>query len=70
MSGYPIPIRPTSEQLAKRAYEAYAKSTENKTFDGRDMPTWDDLTQPVRNAWAAAGEQVRHDVLVQLRTGA
>lgn len=68
MSGYLA--RPTTEYLAERAYEAYAKSTEGKTFDGRDMPTWDDLTQPVRNAWQAAAEQVRHNVLVQLGTGA
>lgn len=70
MADYPIPQRPTSEQLAKRAYAAYAHTTEGKTFDGRDMPTWENLTQPVRNAWAAAAEQVRHDVLVQIGQGA
>lgn len=64
------PIRATSEQLAKRAYEAYAKSTSGKTHDGRDMPDWADLPQPTRNAWHAAAEQVRHDVLVPLGQGA
>lgn len=35
---------------AKVAYEAYARSTGGKTFDGRDMPAWT----------AAAGAVARH----------
>lgn len=70
MSDFPPPLRASSEQLAKAAYGAYAKATENKTFDGRDMPGWDDLTQPVRNAWALAAEEVRGAVLLPLGTGA
>jgi hypothetical protein len=34
-------------------YEAYAKSTGGKTFDGRDMPKWADLPQRIRDAWNA-----------------
>jgi hypothetical protein len=36
------------------AYLAYAKSTGGKTFDGRDMPTWDALPERIREAWRAA----------------
>lgn len=70
MSSYPIPVRPTGEQLAKSGYSAYSKATENKTFDGQEMRTWDDLPQVAKNAWTAVAEQVRHDVLNQLGTGA
>lgn len=56
-------FRPNTTAIAKTAYEAYSKATENKTFDGREMPGWDDLSQPVRNAWSLAAEAVRHQVL-------
>lgn len=39
-------------------YEAYAASTGGKTFDGRDMPTWDQLPERIRNAWEAAASAV------------
>lgn len=35
----------------KVGYDAYAKSTGGKTFDGRDMPKWEDLPEPIRKAW-------------------
>jgi len=39
---------------AKRGYEGYAASTGGKTFDGRDMPLWDDLPARIQEAWRAA----------------
>lgn len=63
------PVRATSEQLAQRAYKAYAEATDNKNFRGEPMPEWADLPQPIRNAWRAAAESVRHDVLVPLGQG-
>jgi hypothetical protein len=51
-------------QLARIAYEGYAKCTRGKTFDGRDMPTWQQLldagdrgAHTVR-AWCAAVDAV------------
>jgi hypothetical protein len=41
-------------ESAQVAYEAYAKFTGGKTFDGRDMPTWNNLTDRIRDAWRAA----------------
>jgi hypothetical protein len=45
--------------LAKAAYAAYAKSTGGKTYDGRDMPTWDGLTDRIREAWCCAADAAR-----------
>ena len=42
-------------------YTAYAEHTDNKTFDGRDMPNWRDLPVRIQAAWeAAAGAIVAH----------
>lgn len=40
--------------LARIGYEAYAKHTGGKTFDGRDMPDWSDLPPRTVLAWRAA----------------
>ncbi len=44
--------------LGKVGYEAYAKFTGGKTYDGRDMPAWDDLTDRIQGAWQAAAEAI------------
>lgn len=49
----------TAPSPAKSAYEAYARSTGGKTFDGRPMPTWNELPQRIRDAWAAGAEAAR-----------
>jgi hypothetical protein len=36
-------------------YEAYAKHTGGKTYDGRDMPKWQELPGNIRDAWNEAG---------------
>jgi hypothetical protein len=46
-------------ELGQIAYEAYARQTDNKTFDGRDMPTWNDLNTAIRMAWQQAAEAAR-----------
>jgi hypothetical protein len=43
----------TIYHLARIGYEAYAANTGGKTFDGRDMPKWEDLPQRTIDAWAA-----------------
>lgn len=42
------------ETFERLGYEAYAKSTGGKTYDGRDMPAWDDLPDRIKCAWYAA----------------
>lgn len=42
-------------------YTAYAEHTDNKTFNGQDMPKWCDLPVRIQAAWeAAAGAIVAH----------
>lgn len=51
--------------LGQIAYEAYAKSTGNKTFDDREMMTWSELgeTNPdIQRAWEAAARAVWSEV--------
>lgn len=43
-------------------YEAYAQSTGGKTFDGRDMPTWEQLPERIQRAWIDA-TQAAHRAL-------
>lgn len=42
------------KEPAHVAYDAYAAFTGGKTFDGRDMPTWENLPERIQNAWRAA----------------
>lgn len=49
---------PTVLDLARLAYEAYGESTGGKTFDGRQMPDWDDLGEKIQTAWVAAAGAV------------
>ena len=39
-------------------YEAYARSTGGKTFDGRAMPVWTELPDRIQTAWACAAEAI------------
>lgn len=39
-------------------YKAYALSTGGKTFDGRDMPAWEELPERIRGAWEAAASAI------------
>lgn len=45
-------------EYGRVAYQAYAASTGGKTYDGRDMPTWEGLTPRIREAWSAAAGAV------------
>ena len=46
-------------ELGQIAYEAYANQTGGKTFDGRDMPAWNDLNTAIQMAWRRAAEAAR-----------
>ncbi|MCG7524928.1 hypothetical protein MHW47_10830 [Streptomyces sp. OfavH-34-F] len=53
-------VRPSTDRLAQDAYEAYAKSTDNKNVRGDELPAWGELGTPVQNGWRLAAEAVRH----------
>lgn len=40
------------------AYDSYSASTKGLTHDGRPMPAWRDLGEPVQRAWIAAAAGV------------
>jgi hypothetical protein len=54
------PIKETGvpKSLPHLAYDAYAVSTGGKTFDGRDMPGWEELPERIQAAWTAAAHRV------------
>src|SRR5574343_2108803 len=41
-------------QRAKVAYTAYGQTTDFKNFQGLPMPSWDELTENIREAWVNA----------------
>lgn len=46
-------------------YEAYKASTGGKTYDGRDMPTWEQVqanTPHVAKAWEGAAKAIRASI--------
>jgi hypothetical protein len=47
---------PTALELAKLLFNAYNEHGLHpwKTFDGRDVPRWDELNDAVRGKWIAA----------------
>lgn len=40
------------------AFEAYSKSMGGKTYDGKDIPHWEDISPKVQEAWGAAASAV------------
>lgn len=54
-------ITETDEDRAKQMFGAYNEQGPNpwKTFDGRDVPKWDELNDQVRAKWTAAAAKAR-----------
>jgi hypothetical protein len=46
-------------ELARAMFDAYNEQGPNpwKTFDGRDVPRWDELNDQVRSKWEAAAQK-------------
>ena len=50
----------TPADWGRLAYEAYAAHTGWKSLvSGADLPWWDALAEPIREAWAVAAQAVR-----------
>jgi hypothetical protein len=64
----PIDEHDDLEREARAAYERYGAHAKWKTFDGRQMPDWEHLTDIVRDHWRAAvdwyGTKKKRDELV------
>lgn len=54
------------EQDGQIAYNAYGDHASWKTFDGRDMPRWDELGPVVRSHWIAAAARVARRTLASV----
>lgn len=51
----------TFEQLAQKAYAAYCKQAGGKTFDGKPLPTFEELGADRQACWVASvKETVAH----------
>ncbi|MCM2390205.1 hypothetical protein [Streptomyces albipurpureus] len=49
---------PDAADLARIGFLAYAAHTEGQTWDGWEMPVWDDVGSRVQGAWAAAAAAI------------
>lgn len=47
---------------AERAFAAYCKAVGGKTYDGKDIPGFWDLTPAIRDAWYVAAQTVIESV--------
>lgn len=54
------PLETTPEYLGREAYSAYARHTGGKTYDGRKMPTWQDLPPNIQDAWKSVALHIRN----------
>jgi hypothetical protein len=43
-------------EYAQVLYEVYAKSAEWKNYQGKLMPTWNELPENIQNNWRAVAE--------------
>lgn len=46
------------DEIARIAFEAYAKQVGGKTYDGKPIPGWNELGDNVRAGWRAAIEAI------------
>lgn len=45
-------------EFAQEAFKAYNESAGGKTWDGRPIPTWEEVGDKVRSHWIAAVRKV------------
>ena len=49
--------------LSEMGYMTYAKTTDNKNYQGLPMPTWEALPAPQKTAWINAAAAIRRRVV-------
>jgi hypothetical protein len=52
----------TFEQLARSGYDAYCKQAGGKTFDGKPLPTFEQLGLDRQACWIAVAKQLVAEV--------
>jgi hypothetical protein len=53
------------ELLGKEAFETYNADAGGKTWDGKDIPAWENLTPEVRQHWISAALRIYSTTLLQ-----
>ena len=48
------PVKGDAMEMAKQMWDAYAIQAGGKTFDGKPLPTWDELGAERQSCWVAA----------------
>jgi hypothetical protein len=52
-----------AKDIAVVMWNAYAERAVGKTFDGKQLPTWDDLGEERQGCWVAAAEAAMNNLL-------
>lgn len=47
-----------SKSLGQIAFEAYKEDLEGKTYDGKQIPNWEDLGERVKHGWEKSAEMI------------
>lgn len=55
--------------LGQIAFEAYSKAMQHKTYDGKPIPHWAELSEAVRNGWEAAARAIVDSTSWMQQTG-
>lgn len=53
-------------KFGKFAFEVYAECRQNKTFDGKLIPKWDNLPLDIREAWCVSAVMVIEEYSKQM----
>ena len=48
------------------AFEAYCKSVDNKSYDNKPIPKWEDLPEHIKQAWEDAAKAVEMEVIFEI----
>ena len=51
-----------AKDIAVVMWNAYAERAGGKTFDGKQLPTWDDLGEERQGCWVAAAEAAMNEL--------
>lgn len=56
--------------LAQVAFDAYCKHRSGITYDAKPIPSWDNLTPEIREAWGAAAHAILRAISESFMNGA
>lgn len=57
----------SDDTLGRIAFEAYSRAMNGKTYDGKPIPKWEDLSEAVREGWRQATIAVQQNMVETIR---